>query len=162
ENINDNAYFAFTRGPVFFVALDTGEDKTDDDDAYHGMAQFDLFREKQAAWLKDVLQSDEAKRALYRVVIMHIPPYHSGDWHGTMHCRRVFGPVLAEGNVGVVISGHTHRYGIHTAQEDHSYPIIIGGGPKEGQRTIIKVEANQSVLEAQLILETNELIGRVQ
>jgi len=155
ENINDNAYFAFTRGPVFFVALDTGEDKTDDDDAYHGMAQFDLFREKQAAWLKDVLQSDEAKRALYRVVIMHIPPYHSGDWHGTMHCRRVFGPVLAEGNVGVVISGHTHRYGIHTAQEDHSYPIIIGGGPKEGQRTIIKVEANQSVLEAQLILETN-------
>lgn len=161
ENIDDTAYFAFTRGPVFFVALDTGEDKADDADAYHGMAKFDEFREKQAAWLKTVLESAEAKKARYRVVLMHIPPYHSGDWHGTMHCQKVFGPVLANGQVDLVISGHTHRYGVHEAQKDHPYPIMIGGGPKEGQRTIVKVEANQDGLEAQLILETKETVGRV-
>ncbi|RYZ48602.1 MAG: metallophosphoesterase [Sphingobacteriales bacterium] len=87
ENINKQPYFSFSRGPVFFIALDTGEDKPDDDPAYYGLAAFDPFREKQAEWLSQVLQSREAKKAAYRVVLMHIPPFHSGDWHGTLRNR---------------------------------------------------------------------------
>lgn len=162
ESIDKRAYFSFVRGPVFFVALDTGEDKPDGDDAYYGMAQFDPFREEQAKWLSEELNSEAAKKALYRVVIMHIPPFHSGDWHGAMHCRKVFHPVLENQNVDLVISGHTHRPGIHQTQAEHSYPIIIGAGPKEGQRTIIKVEADQSKLEANLIQETGETLGSVR
>ncbi len=161
ENIDNRAYFSFVRGPVFFVALDTGEDKPDNDDAYYGMAQFDPFRQQQAEWLSKELDSEAAKKALYRVVIMHIPPFHSGDWHGTMHCRKVFHPVLESKRVDLVISGHTHRAGVHQKQAEHRYPIMIGAGPKEGGRTIIKVEADQQKLSAQLIQETGETLGSV-
>ncbi|MEH6305657.1 metallophosphoesterase family protein [Olivibacter sp. CPCC 100613] len=78
ENIGKGPYFSFSRGPVFFVALDTGEDKEDDHEAYYGMAAFDPFREEQAAWLEKILQTTDARKASYRVVLMHIPPLSFG------------------------------------------------------------------------------------
>ncbi|MET0244872.1 MAG: metallophosphoesterase family protein, partial [Flavitalea sp.] len=126
ENIGKMPYFSFTNGPVFFVALDTGEDKPDDDPAYYGLAAFDPFREKQALWLDQQLKSPEAKKASYRVILMHIPTFHSGDWHGTMHCRKVFAPVFEKHKVDLVISGHTHKYGVHPPSAEHKFPIVIG------------------------------------
>lgn len=159
ENRSRQPYFSFKQGPVLFVALDTGEDKADDHEAYYGLAAFDPFREKQAAWLNEVLQTKEARKAPYRVVLMHIPPFHSGDWHGTMHCRKVFAPVFEKHKVDMVISGHTHRYGVHQPQADHSFPIIIGGGPKEGNRTIIKLKADKQALNIRMIADSGSEVG---
>jgi len=159
ENIGNAPYFSFSRGPVFFIALDTGEDKEDDHEAYYGMAAFDPFREEQAQWLDKILQTEEAKKALYRVVLMHIPPYHSGDWHGTTHCRKVFSPVFEKYQISLVVSGHTHRYGVHLAQTDHSYPIVIGGGPIEGNRTAIKLTANSQQLQLTMLLDDGKEVG---
>lgn len=161
ENIGKAPYFSFSRGPVFFIALDTGEDKEDDHEAYYGMAAFDPFREEQAAWLEKILQTTEVKQASYRVVLMHIPPYHSGDWHGTMHCRKLFAPLFEKHKVDLVVSGHTHRYGVHLAQEDHSYPIVIGGGPKEGNRTAIRITADQKSFELSMLLDDGKEVGRL-
>lgn len=36
-----NYYTAFTRGPVRFVMMDSGEDKTDDNWEYSGLVSFD-------------------------------------------------------------------------------------------------------------------------
>ena len=159
ENVGRQPYFSFSRGPVFFVALDSGEDKPDDHEAYYGLAAFDPFREKQAAWLNEVLQSKDARKAAYRVVLMHIPPFHSGDWHGTLHCRKCFSPVFEKQKVDMVISGHTHRYGVHQPQADHSYPIIIGGGPKEGARTLIKLKADKKALTVNMIADSGQQVG---
>lgn len=161
ENIDKQAYFTFTRGPVFFAALDTGEDKEDDHEAYYGMAAFDPFREEQAAWLARALQTPAARQAHYRVILMHIPPYHSGDWHGTSHCRQVFSPVFEKHQVDLVISGHTHRYGVHLAQPDHSYPIVIGGGPKEGTRTAIHLTANKEHLQLSMVADNGQEVGQL-
>lgn len=59
----------------------------------------------------------------------------------------------------MVISGHTHRYGVHKPQEGHSYPIIIGGGPKEGNRTLIKLKANERELNLSMLADRGTEVG---
>jgi acid phosphatase type 7 len=92
--------------------------------------------------------------------MMHIPHFHSGDWHGTMHCRELFAPLFEKAKVDIVMSGHTHKYGVHAPQPgEHSYPIIIGGGPKEGNRTLMKVKADEKTLTVQMIRDDGQEVG---
>ena len=152
-------YFAFKQGSVFFIVLDTGEDKPDDAEVYAGIVNFDDYREKQAGWLNKVMESKAYKEAPHKVVLMHIPPYHSGDWHGTMHCRELFSPLFENHKVDMVISGHTHQYGIHGPDDDHSYPIIIGGGPQDGKRTLIRLDASLNELKVVMTADNNLVVG---
>jgi hypothetical protein len=39
----------------------------------------------QAVWAEAVMQSQAFQKAAFRAVLMHIPNYYSGDWHGTLH-----------------------------------------------------------------------------
>ncbi|MCE6989491.1 metallophosphoesterase family protein [Dyadobacter sp. CY323] len=153
-------YYAFTRGPVRFVVLDSGEDKADDTVDYGGLIAFDQYREKQRMWLEREVESPEFKKAEFRVVIIHISPYHSGDGHGTLHCRKVFGPVLNKAKIDLQISGHTHRYMTHEPDADHNYPIVIGGGPLEGNRTLIKLHATRKQLDLKMIRDDGEIVGK--
>ncbi len=153
-------YFSFKAGPVFTLALDTGEDKPDDDPVYAGITDFDQYREAQAVWLQRQLETREARKARYRVVMMHIPPFYSGDWHGTMHCRKLFSPLFDRYKVDLVIAGHTHKHGIHPpVKGSHNYPIIIGGGPKDGRRTLIRVSADAQQLAVQMIGDNGSELG---
>ena len=152
-------YFNLNWGPVHFTFLDTGEDKPDGADVYGGIVEFDSFREEQALWLEKEMQKPAYVNAKYKVVFMHIPTHHSGDWHGTMHCRKLFTPLFEKYKVDLVISGHTHRYGIHLPSEEHSYPIAIGGGPKTGNRTITNLMANKDKLELRMIDDSGKQVG---
>ncbi|WP_439555416.1 metallophosphoesterase [Dyadobacter sp.] len=153
-------YYAFTRGPVRFVVLDSGEDKADDAVDYGGLIAFDRYRETQKKWLEKEVESAEFKKADFRVVLIHISPYHSGDWHGTLHCRQVFGPVLNKAKIDLQISGHTHRYMTHEPDADHNFPIVIGGGPLEGKRTLIKLHATKKQLDLKMIRDDGEVVGK--
>ena len=157
---DDKYYFSFVRGPVHFLVLDSGEDKTDDSVEYGGLAAFDRYREKQAQWLEKEVATEAFKKAPFRVLLIHISPYHSGDWHGTTHCREVFGPILNKANIDLQLSGHTHRYMTHEPDKDHNYPIMIGGGPLEGKRTLMKLHANQKELNLKMIRDDGELVGK--
>lgn len=160
-NIGQGHYFSFTQGPVFTVVLDTGEDKEDTHPVYAGIVDFDNFRQQQAVWLEEQLRSRAAKRAAFRVVMMHIPHYHSGTAHGTMHCRKLFGPLFNKYKIDLLISGHTHRYGVHEPEPGaHHFPIIIGGGPKNGNRTLIKVKADEKVLHLQMLRDDGAEVGK--
>jgi predicted MPP superfamily phosphohydrolase len=154
-------YYAFTRGPVRFVVLDSGEDKADDAVDYGGLIAFDRYRETQKTWLEREVESPEFKKAEFRVVLIHISPYHSGDWHGTLHCRKVFGPVLNKAKIDLQISGHTHRYMTHEPDADHNFPIVIGGGPLEGKRTLIKLHATRKQLDLKMIRDDGEVVGKL-
>ncbi|GAA4470198.1 metallophosphoesterase [Nibrella saemangeumensis] len=153
-------YYAFTRGPVRFVILDSGEDKTDNSVEYGGLSAFDRYRETQKKWLEKEIESSEFKKAAFRVVLIHISPYHSGDWHGPMHCQEVFGPLLNKGRIDLQISGHTHRYKTHDPDASHNYPIVIGGGPLEGNRTLIKLHATTKELNLKMIRDDGEVVGK--
>ena len=157
---DDKYYFSFVRGPIHFLVLDSGEDKTDDAVEYGGLVAFDRYREKQARWLEKEVATEAFKKAPFRVLLIHISPYHSGDWHGTTHCREVFGPILNKANIDLQLSGHTHRYMTHEADKDHNYPIAIGGGPLEGKRTLMKLHANQKELNLKMIRDDGELVGK--
>jgi len=154
-------YHAFTRANARIIVLDAGEDKADDNWEYAGLVAFDQYREKQAEWLKEELQSPECKNARFRIVLIHISPWHSGDWHGTMHCRKLFGPLLNDGNIDLQISGHTHSHGYYPADNDHNFPIIIGGGPQEGRRTVIKVAVSPNQLKAKMLTDSGEVVAEI-
>ncbi|GGH30631.1 metallophosphoesterase [Sphingobacterium alkalisoli] len=156
---DDRYHFSYKQGPIYWVVLDTGEDKPDDHPVYGGIVDFDAVRERQGKWLSAIVNTDEYKEAAYRIVIMHIPPFHSGEWHGPMHCREVFDPIFRANNVDLVISGHTHRHGVHPPDADHPYPVVIGGGSKDGSRTVIHLEANETRLHLEMLLDDGKKVG---
>lgn len=154
------AYFTFQSGPVFTIALDTGEDKEDTHPVYAGIVDFDQFRIQQAAWLEQQLKSKAYKKAKYKVVMMHIPTFYSGDAHGTLHCRELFSSLFDKYKIDLLICGHTHKHGVHPpAAGMHNYPIIIGGGPTAGKRTLIKVHANQQELNVRMLKDDGTEAG---
>ncbi|MBR3964762.1 MAG: metallophosphoesterase [Clostridia bacterium] len=63
-------YFDFNYGPLYGVVLDTGEDKSDSDKAYGGLANYKEYIAAQAEWLKTLTPQ---KDAAYRLAIYHIP-----------------------------------------------------------------------------------------
>ncbi|KAA6306811.1 hypothetical protein EZS27_041525, partial [termite gut metagenome] len=69
----ENPYCSFSIGPAFFIVPDIGEDKADNDKEYFGLASFDAYREKQTIWLEQQLKSKAARKAKFRIVLIHIP-----------------------------------------------------------------------------------------
>jgi predicted phosphohydrolase len=148
-------------GSTFWIILDGGEDKPDDHDVYAHTVDYDSYRLEQKAWLSKVLQSKERKKAKRTVVVTHIPFFHSDDWHGTLHNRECFHELLQKNKVTAVISGHTHKFGFYPPDKDHNYHVVIGGGPKEGQRTFIEIESSQKQFNLALKKDNGEIIGRI-
>lgn len=160
SNPGNQFYFSFEHGPVYSLVLDTGEDKPDSAEVYAGIVDSDNYRREQALWLEKEIQKPAFQKAKFRVVMMHIPPFYSGDWHGTLHCRELFAPLFEKGKIDLVIAGHTHKYGVHKpVAGQHSYPVIIGGGPKEGQRTLLKIQADAKALHMQMLDDSGKEVG---
>ncbi|MES2004885.1 MAG: metallophosphoesterase family protein [Bacteroidota bacterium] len=156
-------YFSFHLGPVFAIALDTGEDKEDTHAVYAGIVDFDHYRLQQAAWLEEQMQSKAYRNARFRVVMMHIPPFYSGDAHGVMHCRALFSPLFDKHKVDLVIAGHTHAYGVYPpVPGKHKYPLIIGGGPQDGLRTVINIKATAQTLNLKMLRDDGVEVGSYQ
>lgn len=154
-------YFSFQYGPVYFIVMDSGEDKEDTHVSYAGLSEFDAYRIEQAKWLKAETQKKAFKKAKYKVVFSHIPLYHShSQWnYGSEHCRTVWGPILNKAKIDLLVSGHTHVFGIHPPNVEHQYPIVIGGGPSKGNRTLIKVRADEESLELEMLDDSGKRVG---
>lgn len=153
-------YQAFKMGPIFWIVLDSGEDKPDDHEVYGGTVDYDNYRLEQKAWLAKVLQSKERKEAKHTLVVTHIPFHHSDDWHGTKHNYECFHELLNNHKVDAVISGHTHQYSFHPPDNNHNYYVIIGGGPKAGNRTFVDISAQGKNLLVSLNLDDGSTINR--
>lgn len=112
------------------------------------------------AVFKKLTQTKAFKSDPFKVVMMHIPHYYAVDWHGTMHCRELFAPLFNKYKVDLFLAGHTHKYGVFAPQKgQHDYPIIIGGGPKEGNRTIMKVKADQQQISLKMLRDDGQEVG---
>ena len=160
-NYNNSQYFTFERGPVFSIVLDTGEDKEDTHPEYGGICDFDAYRIEQARWLEAQMKTGAYKKAKFRVVMMHIPHYHSDGRYGSEHCRSVFGPLFNKYKIDLLICGHTHVYGVYPPDTpNHNYPIIIGGGPAKGKRTLIKINVKDDTLNLQMLRDDGQEVGK--
>ena len=121
-------YHAFDHGTVRFIIMDSGEDKPDDHPVYAGLVDFDRYRDEQTAWLKQEIRSEAFKKAQYKIVFFHIPPYTDMDWHGALFVTEHWAPLLNEAGIDLLFSGHTHAYArMKPDSEKNTYPIVIVG-----------------------------------
>jgi predicted phosphodiesterase len=124
---NNNYYYAFTSGPVRFIAIDGGEDKPDSNEAYSGLVDFDKFRLEELEWLKKEVASDDFKKAQFKIVLVHMPIIENKkNWYGMAFLAEHFGPVLKEAGIDLMISGHTHRNKwVKPNKSGFDYPVMI-------------------------------------
>ena len=159
---NGRYYYAFDHGPVRFIVLDSGEDKDDDHGEYGGLTDFDAYRESEAEWLKQEVESAAFKNARYRVALMHQPPFvlERKHNHGREDCALRWGALLNRG-VDLMVAAHIHQFSIvEPAPGVHDYPIVVGGGPKPGEGTVIRVEADAQQMEVTVLGDDGALLGR--
>lgn len=117
-------YYTFRQGPVCFVVLDCGEDKPDSDMEYSGLAHYDPYRAEQAEWLRSVVASEEFRSAPLKIAFCHIPPEAKG-WHGAAEILRLFVPILNEGGLDLMLSGHIHKYRLTEAGDNGcQFPVL--------------------------------------
>lgn len=152
-------YHSFAAGNVYWIFLDTGEDKPDDHEVYAGLSDYDAYRQEQAMWLTKVMASKAYKKAKFKVVVMHIPTYHSDEWHGTVHCRNQFSPLFDKNGVDLVVAGHSHQHGHYPPDKDHKYTLLIGGGPKKGNRTLVTIDGDGNSLAYKMLLDDGSILA---
>ncbi len=156
-------YYAFDHGPVHFIVMDGGEDKEDGHKEYSGLVNFDPYRERQRVWLEEEIQSKPFKNALFKVVLVHMPPTASKEWHGTNHLYEIWRPLFNRAKIDLMISGHTHQHAVVEPEEGVcDYPMIIGGAPKEGQATVIRVDVTQDTLDVVMTTDEKKVVGAYQ
>ena len=124
-------YFTMRQGPVFFIFLDTGEDKPDSDIAYCGITDYDRYRSEQAIWLEKVVNSDEFKQAPYKVVVGHMPPepWKGVIWHGPQEVLQKFVPILNKAGIDLMLCGHYHdnlpKYYYYESSDQVKFPVLV-------------------------------------
>ena len=144
-------YCSFTHGNVYFIVLDSGEDKPDSHPVYAGLVDFDNYRDEQAKWLQKEVSKDIFKDALYKIVLIHMPVFSGSKRHGAGEITAKWGSILNEANIDLLISGHHHRYSkIEKTDGKNRFPIII-----LGQDMIIKTD----VSDKQVVLKIKNIKG---
>ena len=122
-------WFAFSYGNSRFIILDTNRPYDPNSDQYK--------------WLLKELRSKEFRKAAFRFVFFHHPPYSeqwdSPGYTGEEPVRRYLVPILERYGVDIVFSGHTHDYerGRKLLKDDREIFYIITGG---GGSALDKVE----------------------
>ena len=145
-------YYAFRHGPVFFLAIDAGEDKPDSDIEYYGTAAFDLYRAEQGQWLESVLESEECKTATYRVIISHIP-LTENSWHGGRHAWQHLSQRCEDKGFNIMISGHLHKHRFYKeGTHNRTFPTLVIGADK-----YVDAVANKEALTIKLINKDGSL-----
>lgn len=134
-------YYTFKQGPVFFIIMDGGEDKPDNDIEYLGTGAFDAYREEEAAWLRKVVASQEFKTAPFKVVVIHVPPTQS-TWHGPLHTKKMFVPILNEAGIDLMLCGHLHQHiYAEPGTEGCNFPLLINSN-----KQVLDVSADHKTL----------------
>lgn len=113
-------YYIVRQGPVCFIVLDSGFDKSDEESRY----RFSDYRKQQALWLEEALQSEEVKGAKFRVALMHIPPI-AGTSAVSEELNKLFVPLLEKAGVDAMLCGYTQKGAVHQAGAKAKFPIIV-------------------------------------
>lgn len=160
--MNGRSYSAFSLGDTRFVLLDCGEDKPDDHWVYYDMNDYTQHRINQAEFLKEEVHSTAFKKANKRVLIHHIPIFGvEADEYAP--CSELWIPILKNRPFNISLNGHIHRYRvIEKGEAGNNFPVIIGGGNREPQGTVMVLEKKGDKLTVEVINAAGEkLLERV-
>ena len=123
-------YFTWQNGPIQFMVLDTGEVNDVRD-----VTSFPDYRSEQIPWIAEQIKRPEWKAAPFRVAISHIPLH--GPW-SSADARKKWDGLLNEGNVDLMIAGHTHKAAYYPPAHDRTYHLLVGGGPLPGEQRVLR------------------------
>ena len=167
-------------GDIALIGLDTGEDKLDTNPHFAGIFKMKPYREKQAKWLAEAIETEAVKTAKFKVAFCHIPlfdanpkanpgdvapadtaPQYTHDfaiWQRT--CANLWSPYFKKAGVQLVIAAHQHQFRYDAPTADRKWAQIVGGGPdldptKDGRfPTVIegRVEAGKLVVTVHDVL----------
>ncbi len=154
---SESFYYSFDSGPVHFLIMDLGEDKRDDDAEYGGLVAFDAYREAQRAWLEREIRTEAFQEAPFRILVTHIPLIGRG--FAEHECRKLWGDLLKKGQIDLHLAGHTHKYAtLRKGPDPLNCPVVIGGGSKAGEATVIRVEATHQELHLVMTKDDGEVV----
>ena len=149
--------FVFRCGPLAMVALDVGENWSDNRSEFAGLANFEPYRLRQCEWLEEALRSRKFATAPFKVALCHIPivggvvhrcvPGGDPDYiDATPHTLKMWNSLLSESNVQVALTAHIHGFKFTEPEENHSYAQIGGGSNVLEGATILFGRADQKKL----------------
>ena len=154
DYVGGKTYGAFNWGDTRIVMLDCGEDKTDDHKEYSGLNDFTQLRHEQVGFLQEELQSKAFKKADKRILIHHIPLYGCDNL-----CWNLWEPLLRKAPFHVSINAHTHRFAYHPEGSlKNNYPVVIGGGNKIENATVMILEKKKDELRIKVLDATGKVL----
>lgn len=156
----DQWQFTLRAGPVWFLAMDTGEDEngvqTDPRTAYKHPEFWRDYRRRQAEWLKTLLATEAGSGTLWHLFLSHIPLYNNNEWDSPSS-RESWEPILRDANLDLMLAGHDHEWKLLPKKTGGRppWPVLIGGGPspKKGSEegTVMLVTADATTLRIRLL-----------
>ena len=147
DYVGGKTYSAFNWGDTRIVILDCGEDKTDDHREYSGLNDFTQLRLEQVEFLQQELKSKAFKKADKRILIHHIPLYGSSNL-----CTGLWTPLLGKAPFNISLNAHNHKFAHHPKGSlGNNYPVIIGGGNKIENATVMILEKKKGELRIKVL-----------
>ena len=156
----DQWQFTLRAGPVWFLAMDTGEDENgankDPRTAYKHPEFWRDCRRRQAEWLKTLLATSSGRDAPWHLFLSHIPLYNDNEWDSPSS-RESWEPILRDANLDLMLAGHDHDWKLLPKNTGGRplWPVLIGGGPspKKGSEegTVMLVTADATSLRVRLL-----------
>ncbi len=160
-------YYTFTCGNTFFIMLDCGEDKPDNNKYYFGLAGYDKYRSEEAKWLEKAVKSPEFKKAKFKIACLHMPiNLNAGEdtegGHGMYDCSKKFAPILNKAGIDLMLSGHTHKYEIIKPGKDtNRFPVIVGGAYYDAKNPARVAYTRVNIVKNRISVELKTLNGEI-
>lgn len=163
---DQNAFYDFRCGPIWFICPDAGEDGD------KRAEMFQAYRQRQIPWLKKIFGQSPARKAPWRVLSLHIPLYNPGGWDQPDALKR-WEPVFEKEHIDLMIAGHDHTpryvekekpFKLKGKEEETAiapYPVLIGGGPGKGG-TMMVIKADAKNLNARLLNIDNKELWNIK
>lgn len=99
------ANYSYDYGPAHFIVLNSNRLSDDDSKDSDYLAQIN--------WLREDLSSDECQNAEWKIVMMHIACYSTGDHSNDEDNQRLverLSPLFSQYHVDLVLQAHDHTY----------------------------------------------------
>lgn len=127
-------YNAYRWGDLEVVLLDGGEALPDDDPTSRNtiLAAYNAYRQEEARWLDELIQTPEYQSAKYRIVVSHLPIPNATEEEtqaGARYFAELMTPIINRANVDLLVCGHLHpeTYTFLEATENVLFPTLVQG-----------------------------------
>ena len=137
---NGNFYYNFYFDNVYGIVLDLGEDHDDNWWEYYETAHYDEYREEQAIFLQNELDSKHHENYNYQMLVSHIPVCYINTRRNHIPIKKELTSLLNQFDLDIALSGHQHDLwvfepNILTPYEELTYNESFDSGKHKGQVT---------------------------